>query len=184
MLPRYVVVLDLEAVCQRVGRPLPQEVIEIASVVVDTRERRIVDRVQIYVRPVVHPRLSAFCTELTGIDQPTIDAASRFPEALASYERWLARYGDETVFLTCGRWDLETALPRQAEVSGVALHPRYRRWIDLAPEFEAVYGPATRGLVGMMARLGLEFEGRRHSGLADCVNTARVALKMMDAGWC
>jgi hypothetical protein len=35
----------------------------------------VVDEYRVYVKPVVHPKLSAFCTELTGITQAQVDAA-------------------------------------------------------------------------------------------------------------
>ena len=35
-----------------------------------------------YVRPVHHPVLSAFCTELTGIEQASVDAGERFDDVL------------------------------------------------------------------------------------------------------
>lgn len=138
-----------------------------------------VDRIQLYVRPIVHPELSAFCTELTGIEQSTVDAADEFPIVFDRYNAWVAQWPD-AVFVTCGNWDLKTALPRQAEVVGLRVPARYQRWIDIKHEFEAHYCIKARGLAGMLVSLGMTFEGRPHSGLDDCVNTARVMVRMLE----
>jgi len=181
--PCVVIVLDLEATCERVGRPVPQEVIELSAVVVDVSAHTQIGSIQCYVRPTVHPRLSEFCTELTGISQETVDAADAFPEALGRFERWLADYSDDAVFLTSGAWDLAVALPTQAAISGVALHPRFQRWLDIQEEFHALYRCPAHGLRGMMATLRITPQGRAHSGLVDCRNTARVAIRMLRDGW-
>jgi inhibitor of KinA sporulation pathway (predicted exonuclease) len=36
-----------------------------------------------------HPVLSAFCTELTGIQQEQVDPAPTFDEAFSQYMQWL-----------------------------------------------------------------------------------------------
>jgi ERI1 exoribonuclease 2 len=47
-----------------------QEIIEVSCVLVDTASLQLRPATfQRYVRPDQHPRLSAFCTELTGISQ-------------------------------------------------------------------------------------------------------------------
>ncbi len=183
MAGRYLVVLDFEATCQERGRPQPQEIIEFPSVVLDTEALAVVDRIQLYVRPLVLPELSRFCTELTGIEQATVDAADDFPAAFKRYEEWVARWPGAT-FVTCGDWDLRTCLPRQAEVVGLKVPERYRRWINIKHAFERLYRTKARGLAGMLATLGMQFEGRPHSGLDDCVNTARVMARMIRDGYC
>lgn len=71
----------------------PQEVIELPSVAVDAWTGAVLSEFRTYVRPVHHPRLSEFCTELTGIEQPTVDAAPAWPEACAAWEAWVTKQG-------------------------------------------------------------------------------------------
>ena len=66
---RYLLVLDFEATCDSPVQTSPQEIIEFPTVVIDTSTGRIVDEFRAHVTPVVHPVISPFCTELTGIDQ-------------------------------------------------------------------------------------------------------------------
>lgn len=92
-LPDVYVVLDFEATCQRGSRLSPQEVIELPSVAVDARTGAVLSEFRTYVRPLHHPRLTKFCTELTGIEQPTVDAAPAWHEACASWAAWVAEQG-------------------------------------------------------------------------------------------
>jgi hypothetical protein len=66
---RYLMVLDFEATCNNPVQTSPQEIIEFPTVVVDTVEKRVVGEFRRFVRPVIHPELTRFCTELTGIRQ-------------------------------------------------------------------------------------------------------------------
>ncbi|KAA0166231.1 hypothetical protein FNF27_05509 [Cafeteria roenbergensis] len=91
--PDVYIVLDFEATCVRGGRLSPQEVIELPSVALDARTGAVLSEFRSYVRPLHHPRLSEFCTELTGIEQPTVDAAPAWPEACAAWEAWVSEQG-------------------------------------------------------------------------------------------
>jgi inhibitor of KinA sporulation pathway (predicted exonuclease) len=96
------VVLDFEATCEDrdvVGAAVSrqaraqQEIIEFPSVLVDLHTHTLVDEFQRYIRPVLRPRLSAFCTGLTGITQPTVDAGVTFEEAVGDHREWLCSHG-------------------------------------------------------------------------------------------
>ena len=63
-----------EATCDENTKVSPQEIIEFPSVLLNTKTLEIVDEIQIYVKPRVHPKLTNFCTELTGITQDKTDA--------------------------------------------------------------------------------------------------------------
>ena len=67
---RYLLVLDFEATCGEGGFPQDQaEIIEFPTIVYDLREKKEVERFHEYVRPVIRPQLTEFCTQLTGITQ-------------------------------------------------------------------------------------------------------------------
>ena len=66
----YLAVIDFEATCQENNTAdYKHEIIEFPIVLVDTAQRKIVDEFHSYVRPVLNPRLTEFCTTLTGITQ-------------------------------------------------------------------------------------------------------------------
>ena len=67
---RYLLVLDFEATCGESGFPRGQmEVIEFPTLVYDLQEKKEVGKFHEYVKPVILPQLTEFCTTLTGITQ-------------------------------------------------------------------------------------------------------------------
>jgi len=68
-------VLDFEATCDDVRNYPNQEIIEFPIVVVDAKTFEITTEFHRYVRPVWNPKLTNFCTDLTGIQQ-VLDSSS------------------------------------------------------------------------------------------------------------
>lgn len=137
---RYLLVLDFEATCGESGFPRGQmEIIEFPTIVYDLREKEEVERFHEYVRPVMQPQLTEFCTQLTGITQvssisslarivwvhssaihekETVDNAEAFPPVWDRFKAFLRNknlWDDPSTyaFITCGAWDLYTMLPQQ-----------------------------------------------------------------------
>lgn len=66
----YLLVLDFEATCNEGSKLKPQEIIEFPCALINTKKSfDVVSIFHEYVRPVHHPKLTTFCTELTGITQ-------------------------------------------------------------------------------------------------------------------
>lgn len=67
----YLLVMDFEATCGTKGnKPNPQEIIEFPCALLNVKHGFQVEAIfHKYVRPVRHPLLSTFCTDLTGITQ-------------------------------------------------------------------------------------------------------------------
>ena len=191
----HFVVLDFEATCKPGEPPVPQEVIELPSVLVSLRDRAVLDSFSSFVRPVHHPVLDPFCTELTSIEQHDVDGALPFLDVYAAHRAWLAEHGllapradgsPPFVFVTCGDWDLTSMLPVQCAASSLAvtdLPLAYRRWCNIKKVFGEVFGRKKGfGMPTMLETLGLELEGRHHRGIDDCHNIARIALALVDRG--
>ncbi|KAG0270354.1 hypothetical protein DFQ27_008369 [Actinomortierella ambigua] len=90
----YYLCFDVEATCEE-GHSFnfPNEVIEFPVVLLDGRTLEVIDEFHSYVKPTFRPILSDFCTELTGIQQETIDEAPTFVEVLEHFEQWMVRHG-------------------------------------------------------------------------------------------
>ncbi|MEZ4382695.1 MAG: 3'-5' exonuclease [Nannocystaceae bacterium] len=185
------VILDFEATCQQGKAPDPQEIIEFPSVLIDVPGGRVVDEFSTFVRPVHHPQLSEFCTELTSIRSEDVADAPTFTAALDAHLAWLEGHGlvggdDPGVIVTCGDWDLAVMLPAQCATSGrsVAELPAiYRRWINIKPIFgKHRRGARAYGMKSMLRNLGLTLEGRHHRGIDDCRNIARIAAALHALG--
>lgn len=72
----YLLILDFEATC---GGTIPKgefEIIEFPTLLYNLRENEVQAQFHEYVRPVGHPALTEFCTELTGIEQVRLRGTS------------------------------------------------------------------------------------------------------------
>ena len=191
----FYVVLDFEATCDQGKAPKPQEIIEFPSVLISGETYEIIDEFSSFVRPLHHPQLTPFCTELTGITQQQVDGAPLFPEVLSQHMAWLRSHhlqvfsGDEGsnfAFITCGDWDLRRMLPNQCRVC----EPRrdliphaYRQWINIKGHYMSFRGTKRApGMAGMMRGLELDLIGHHHSGIDDSRNIARIAQHLGSNG--
>ena len=79
-----VLVINLEATCCDQGS-VPQQEMEIIKIgaVLATRSGEVLGEWSSHVRPIRHPVLTTFCTQLTGISQFDVDAADTFPAVIA-----------------------------------------------------------------------------------------------------
>src|SRR5690349_9056901 len=83
------IILDLEATCwQGNAMDRRQEVIELAAYHVNGYGEW-GEHFNAFVKPLDHPRLSAYCTELTGITQEMVDKARRFDVVIQRFQDWL-----------------------------------------------------------------------------------------------
>lgn len=133
--------------------------------------------------------VTKFCTKLTGITEERVADAVTFPEAMGRHWEWLKELigcqSQECVILTCGEWDLEYMLPKDLARWGLdakSIDAVYRRFCDIKRCYSELYGRKARGVSGMLSELGLEFEGRPHSGIDDCRNTGRIFERLCADG--
>ncbi|XP_029425385.1 ERI1 exoribonuclease 3 isoform X2 [Nannospalax galili] len=107
----YFLVLDFEATCDK-PQIHPQEIIEFPILKLNGRTMEIESTFHMYVQPVVHPQLTPFCTELTGIIQAMVDGQPSLQQVLERVDEWMAKEGlldpnVKSIFVTCGDWDLK-----------------------------------------------------------------------------
>ncbi|BGP22686.1 hypothetical protein JCM10295v2_001577 [Rhodotorula toruloides] len=82
-----------------------------------------------FVRPTWRPRLSAFCTELTGIKQHDVDSAPTFAQLCRNFHRdFVVNYNlfsseNKTVWVTDGPWDLRDFVAKTCYLSGTPRPP-------------------------------------------------------------
>ncbi|GAA2246359.1 MULTISPECIES: 3'-5' exonuclease [Streptomyces] len=137
------------------------------------------------VRPVANPRLSAYFTELTGIDQERVDREGRPPaEALGDFLGFcrgqsVLSHGNDMIVL--GE-NLGWARARGEEVGNGFLGAHFldiRPWLNsLAPRTEAVNVGRLWQVLGL-ARPG---GGQEHSALFDCRSLAAAIEHLCGAG--
>ncbi|KAH9937101.1 exonuclease RNase T and DNA polymerase III [Fomitopsis serialis] len=193
---RYLLVLDFEATCGDDVKGV-NEIIEFPTLVYDLEEDRVQSTFHEYVRPVVHPKLTNFCKDFTGITQDVVDVADPFPVVWERFQNFIRNNESladpaSFAFLTCGNWDLCSMLPRQLDLSengrgldasGDLLAP-FNRSINLKDAFRRHYKLRYQlGMAHMLRRLKMELEGRHHSGIDDCRNILRIVQRMLADGW-
>lgn len=107
----YLFVLDFEATCveDKKIEPCP-EIIEFPIIVVHLPTGKKIDQFHHYVKPRFNPKLTKFCTDLTGITQEMVDGGHQIEIVLQKLEEWFnsLKYlkADNFIFITCGDWDL------------------------------------------------------------------------------
>lgn len=165
----YYLVVDLEATCCDLGS-VPRhesEIIEIGSVLVCGHTLRPIAEQTLFVRPIVHPVLTPFCTQLTTITQDMVEDALLFPAAAAR----LAAFGAGAVFCSWGDYD-RNQLAADARRHRIA-PPLVDHW-NLKQAYAERAGTRKLGNQQALRRLGLEPEGTYHRGIDDARNIARL----------
>jgi len=173
--PPSLLLIDLECTCND-DPPLPQgesEIIEIGMVLglLAPEGFAEIDELQLYVQPTSHPTLTPFCTELTGIEQETVNDAPLLKAALSQLTGFLEKHSP----LAWGSWgkfdarqfDQETA--DKSLPNPLASMPHH----NIKQLFARKWGHRV-GLARAVQLSGLSFEGRHHSGLDDAKNIGRL----------
>ncbi|MFP3989634.1 3'-5' exonuclease [Streptomyces sp. E11-3] len=173
---RLLNVVDVEATCWAGQAPPGQvnEIIEIGLCVVDVVAGERVAKHRILVRP-ARSKVSAFCTELTGLTQSEVDTGVSFAEACALLAR--EHQAASRVWASWGDYDRKQ-FARQCE-RGPARYPFSGRHINAKAAFTDAYDLRKRpGMAHALTVAGLPLEGRHHSGADDAWNIGALVLDM------
>ncbi|CAG9577785.1 conserved hypothetical protein [Leishmania major strain Friedlin] len=185
----YIIVVDVEATCEQNNRNYPHEVIEIPGVLINVRTGQ-VDRARsfhTFVKPWRNPRLTPFCTQLTGITQEVVDAAPSITEAIQLFEKWYWETiprGAKTIFAADGPWDFKNFIHEHHILRDHVGFPSiFYEYLDIRTTFahRLNHGVPIK-LDAMLRKMNLRFDGRPHNGFDDAYNIARLAVAMMKAG--
>jgi inhibitor of KinA sporulation pathway (predicted exonuclease) len=179
-------VVDLEATTSRDGS-VPKdemETIEIGAVLVRAESLEPEAEFATLVRPVRHPVLTAFCTQLTTITQAMVAEAPLFPAAMAAFARQMPLSEPGVVFCSWGEFD-RRQLERDCAYHGVPYPLPVH--LNLKRRFSESLGSSRRvrrrgfGVAEALAVCHLEFEGTAHRGLDDARNIARLLPRIARA---
>jgi len=169
-------VIDLEATCWNDGSKKPNETIEIGCALV-TMDLKILSTFTTIVRPKLNPALSSFCKELTGITQDMVDGAQIFPDAISSFCNSVKEITDKPVqdhvFCSWGHYD-KHQMERDCELHSIE-YP-FGRHVSVKHEFARRRHEKPCGVVNMLKKLGMTFEGNPHRGIDDARNIARILI--------
>lgn len=189
----YWVIFDLEATCWdtkgeswRETNPnalipdtlaykqrVEMETIEIGAVKVD-KSFNVIDKFTVFIKPVLNPIITEYCTNLTSITQADVDSGLEFRSA---YKRFMQWSGAPRTFLAWGDYDYNQ-LNKDCLAGNVKMFPKHK-YVNAKEFIRFLRGYKGTGLGKETKRYGLEFEGRQHRGLDDSVMVAKV----MQAAW-
>lgn len=182
MKTNYYLVIDFEATCCDQGSvPREQmEIIEFGAVMVEAKNFQVLSQFQSFVRPVRHPVLTGFCTELTSIQQHDVDGAPLFKDVAVQFKKWLHQY-QGFVFCSWGDYDRKQ-LQQDCAFHGVP-NPVGAPHINLKPLMSERLNLSKKlGLGQALRQAGMQFEGTAHRGIDDARNIARLLPLLFDAG--
>lgn len=166
-------IIDLESTCWEAGNfddrgKLQSEIIEIGGVLWRPKEGVLFDFSYI-VKPVKHPTLSKFCTDLTTITQDMVDGGIPFRMAyesirgmVASFEPIFTSWGDydqRMIWESCHEHRVQYPFPAHLNLKRLFAKRTKQR---LMSEDEA------------LAFIGQPFTGTRHRGIDDAKNSAKI----------
>jgi 3'-5' exoribonuclease 1 len=173
------IILDLEATCwQGNNMDRNQEIIELGAYRVNAY-REWMDDFQSFVKPVQHPRLSSYCTDLTGITQEQVNKSKSFEHIFPLFEDWYFAQDGPQLICTWGAKDMEL-IHTECARHDVDSH-FLPSWINLKTQYAAMHRlPREVGLLKALEYTDLDFEGSHHRAKDDAYNTARLFLHYMD----
>jgi inhibitor of KinA sporulation pathway (predicted exonuclease) len=131
----WLAVVDFECTCDEPVNTEPREIIEFPCVLLNTRTLEVGAEFQVYLRPTQHPRLSAFCTRLTGITQEQVDAGVPLAAALEAHTAFLRAHGllhgageaPRFAVATWSEWDCKVMLESETRWRRIQPPDHFRR---------------------------------------------------------
>ena len=170
----YYLIIDLEATCSE-DNSIPRrsmEMIEIGAVMLNSTTLQVEGEYQTFIRPILHPQLTEFCTALTSISQQDVAVAPLFSDALEAFQRWMRPFGS-ALFCSWGDYD-KHQFKKDCRLHGVN-YPFSGNHLNLKKAFSmAIDSRKMFGMAGALERLGLSLEGTHHRGIDDARNVARI----------
>lgn len=173
------IIIDIEMNENKVNRRTLRETIEISAVKAD-KHFNIIGEYTSFVKPLLNPIITEYIGELTGIRQEEIDPARNFSEVFEEFWDWCLSTSEHPILCSWGGEDKKT-LTSEVFKSAIDKKKKNRivhyffkfRYIDLQKDMKHLSGKQL-GLDSALEYFGLKFEGTRHRGYYDALNTLKV----------
>lgn len=173
------IVFDLEATCwQGHHHAKEQETIEIGAFLVNPygEVRSSYNR---FIRPILNPRLSAYCTELTTIRQENVDRARKFGQVIEEFQDWAEIFDENYMLCSWGAFD------QKILIHDCELHDIDCDWLEHFIDLKQQYREIKRlsnpiGLKAAIRHEGYEFDGPHHRAISDAENLVKIFRTYLD----
>ncbi len=157
---------------------MEQEIIEIGALRLN-RYGEVLDAFNQFVRPVLHPRLSPFCEELTSISQEDVEYAQTFPAVIEDFQDWALIFDEDYLLCSWGNFD------KRMLIQDCRLHGLDFDWVQPHINLRRQYQEIRRlskpsGLKKAVMKEGFDFTGIHHRAISDAENLAKVFRSHLD----
>ncbi len=164
------IILDLEATCWK-NRHEQNEIIEIGALSINDKMETVSEFAE-FVKPIIHPKLSDFCTELTSIKQSDVDFADTFEKVLTRFWNWIDLEQDY-ILCSWGFYD------KSQFKKDCLLHGLNTEWlkkhISLKHQYTKILNLRRNiGMVNALKNEKLPLDGTHHRGIDDARNIAKI----------
>lgn len=174
------IIFDLEATCWLGSPPVGHnEIIEIGAFEVNAYGE-VISQFSRYVKPVLNPILSSFCTKLTSIQQYNVDTADKFDVVIEDFMDWV-NLDSEYYLISWGEND-KKMLRMDCEYHGFDTE-----WLDQCVNLKVSYSLLTNqnkhkgtSLKKALEKEEIEFEGKHHRAIYDADNLTKLFIKHFD----
>ena len=172
--PEYLLVVDLEATCCDAGtiEKHESEIIEIGAILVSLISKKEVCSFNEFIKPVRHPTLTSFCTQLTSITQADVNNAKPLKDVMDAWREWLHPFKSSYVMCSWGNYDRNHIIS-DCEYFDVN-NPIDGKHLNLKAAFAKKQKIKRCGLQRALSFAGLEFKGQHHRGIDDARNIVRL----------
>lgn len=170
------IIFDLEATCvEDKTIPFQNEIIEIGAVKLNSQLEK-VGEFTTFIKPIINPTLTDFCTRLTTITQSQVDEAGTFSEGLQAFLEFIG--DEEYVLLSWGGYD-KNQLTKDCELHSLqnGFLKQHYNLKKLHHEKILLKKDRQMGMKAALRNAGLKIVGTHHRGLDDAINIARILQK-------
>ncbi|KAL3314654.1 3'-5' exoribonuclease 1 [Cichlidogyrus casuarinus] len=192
---RYLLIIDLECTCESQGShrnggvDYDHEIIEFPILLYDSDKQSVISIFHAFCKPVKNPKLTNFCTNLTGITEERLEDALTFPELFLKIEHWIYNecgLKDDQFIVVCDcNADMGKFMRIQCHISRMDMPSWSKKWCNLSRhfcEFYAIPKKRVMPLGDMIRHLEIPFFGSQHRALDDCTNILRVMETLLRDG--
>ena len=172
------IIFDLEATCWRDRNTSNRnEIIEIGALKIND-DGQIIDTFETFIKPVAHPILSDFCTELTTITQDQVDQAPGYIEVINQFKEWIGVESGDYLLCSWGFYD-KKQLRSDCEMHGLDYQWAYKHISVKHQHGKLKQLKKPLGLGGAIKMESMTFEGTAHRGIDDARNIAKIFIKYL-----
>jgi len=165
------IIFDLEATCWENEKSKKSEIIEIGAVKLNDKLEQIATFSK-FVKPVINPELSEFCTKLTTIKQCDVENAGTFENVIKEFEEFI---GKDSFLCSWGFYDKKQILS-ECKVKGYVgeMEKLLQKHISVKHQYADIKGIKPCGMSNALELLGLKLDGTHHRGIDDAVNITKI----------